>query len=100
MDTPVTYGNSQARSWIWAAATTHAENVAMPDPLTYCAGLGIEPVPLQRLEPLQLALNPLYHSGNSLKALKSCTLPQISHTYLSIDCFFLTTIEAKLLVVI
>ena len=39
--------SSWARDWILAAA------VATLDPLTYCAGLGIEPAPLQRTEPLQ-----------------------------------------------
>ena len=39
---PMTYGRSGARDWIWATAA------ATSDPLTHCAGLGIEPIPLQR----------------------------------------------------
>ena len=35
---------SLARDKIRAAAVTYATDVAMPDPLAYCVGLGIKPV--------------------------------------------------------
>ena len=34
-----------ARDQIWATVATYMATMAMPDPLTYCAGLGIEPFP-------------------------------------------------------
>lgn len=40
MAEPEAYGNSQARDRIPATAATY---IAVPDPLTYCAGPGIEP---------------------------------------------------------
>ena len=43
MATPVTSGSSQARDWIQAAAVTSVASAAMPDPLTHCTKLGIDP---------------------------------------------------------
>ena len=37
-----------------ATAVTYATSVAMPDPFTHCAGMGIEPGPPQQPKPLQL----------------------------------------------
>ena len=45
--------SSQARNSVWAAAVTYATAVAMADPLTHCARLGIKPTPLQWLGLLQ-----------------------------------------------
>ena len=47
MATPAAYGNSQARDGIQATAIVYVAAVATLDPLTYCSGLGIEPIPLQ-----------------------------------------------------
>ena len=44
----VAYESSLAMDGIWAAAVTYAVDVAVPDPLTHCARLGIEPSPLQQ----------------------------------------------------
>ena len=55
----IAYIRSWARDWIQTTAA------AMLDPLTHCAGLGIEPAPLQPHELLQI-LNPLHHSRSSL----------------------------------
>ena len=52
------YGSSWARAWIWATALTSATAAAALDPLTYCARLGIEPVPPQWPKPLQLDSEP------------------------------------------
>ena len=51
---PEAYGSSQARDWIQATAATYTPAVAMWDPLTHCAGLGIKPTPSQWPEPWQL----------------------------------------------
>ena len=40
MATPMACGSSQARDWIWPTAPA-----ALPDPLTHCAGPGIESEP-------------------------------------------------------
>ena len=53
MAAPVAYGSSQARDQILATAVTYAATVATPDPLTYCAGSGIEPAPPQQPKPLK-----------------------------------------------
>ena len=50
MTAPMAYGSSQVKDWIWATALTYTTAMAIPDPLTRCAGQGIEPVPLQQLE--------------------------------------------------
>ena len=47
MATPVAYGSSQARDWIWATAAATLE------PLTYSTRLGTEPEPPEQPEPLQ-----------------------------------------------
>ena len=53
------FESSWARDWIQAtyttavAAATYTTAVAVPDPLTHCTGLGIEPAPLQWPELLQ-----------------------------------------------
>ena len=39
------HGSSQARGEIQAAVATYTAAAATPDPLTRCAGLGIEPGP-------------------------------------------------------
>ena len=46
--------NSQARDWIQATAVAYAAAEATRDPLTRCARLGIELMPLQGPELLQL----------------------------------------------
>ena len=48
------YGIFQARDRIQAAAATHANSCVMPDPLSHCTRLGIEPMPPLRPELLQL----------------------------------------------
>ena len=37
-------GSSWANDWTLATAVTYAAAAAMPDPLTHCSGLGMEPV--------------------------------------------------------
>lgn len=54
MVTLVAHGRSQARDWIHVSAATHATVAAMPDRLTHCARLGVEPPLLQQPEQLQL----------------------------------------------
>ena len=61
------YGNSWARLWIRVIAATWTTVAATLDPLTHCAGPGIEPLPPQWPQPLQLSFNPLCHRGNSLE---------------------------------
>ena len=51
--------SSQARDQIRATVVTHTMAAVMPDPLTHCAGRGIEPVSLV------LPPTPLCHSDNS-----------------------------------
>ena len=51
---PVAYGGSSARDWIWATAETYAAAVAMLDTLTHWSGLGIKHTPPQKTEPQQL----------------------------------------------
>jgi len=66
--TSVTYWSFWARDWIWATAVTYTAAVAMLDPLTHFARLGIEPVPQQQPQLLQIqgrTLNLLCHSGNA-----------------------------------
>ena len=41
------YGSSWTRDRIWATPASYITAVAMLDPLTYCAGLGIKTAPLQ-----------------------------------------------------
>ena len=53
MATTIVYGSSWARDQIRAAAATSATAVAMPNTLTYHAGLRIEPTTLQRPKLLQ-----------------------------------------------
>ena len=50
-----------ARDWIQATVATYTTAVAMPDPLTHCAGPGIKPASWHAEMPLIL----LCHSGNS-----------------------------------
>ena len=50
---PVVCGGPQGQYCIPAAAATRAKAVAAPDPLTHCAGPGIEPQPPQRPKWLQ-----------------------------------------------
>ena len=63
MVTPMAYGGSRAREWIGAIALTYATAAAIPDPLTHCVRLGIEPMPPQRL--CSQILNSLHNSRNS-----------------------------------
>ena len=42
---PAAHGSSVASDWIQATAITCTTAVAMPDPLTHCTSLGIEPMP-------------------------------------------------------
>lgn len=46
--------SSRARAQIRAAVVWYATGVAVPDPLTHCAGVGIKPTPPLNSEPLQL----------------------------------------------
>ena len=48
MATPVAYGSSWARDWIWTTAAIYTAAVATSDPLTHCTGWEIIPSPLQR----------------------------------------------------
>ena len=43
----------EAMDWIQASAVTHATAAATPDPLTHCAGPGVQTTPPQRPEPLK-----------------------------------------------
>ena len=43
MAAPAAYGSSRAKDKIQVTATTYAAAAATPDPLTHCAGPGIEP---------------------------------------------------------
>ena len=54
MATPPAYGNSWARDCIPVAGATYVAALVTQDPLTHCTELGIEPMPLQQLELLQL----------------------------------------------
>ena len=45
MAIPTAYRSSQARNWIQAATGTYTAAAAMPDPLTHCARLRVEPTP-------------------------------------------------------
>ena len=53
MATPVAYGSSSARDWIWVTAATYTAAAAMLDPLTQWTMLGVKPMPPQWLELLQ-----------------------------------------------
>ena len=46
MAAPMACGSSQARDQIQATAAIYTTARATLDPLTHCAGLGIEPMPL------------------------------------------------------
>ena len=58
MATPMAYGSSQARDWVWASVETTL-------PLAHCAGQGIETKPQGDLSHCSWILNPLHHSVNS-----------------------------------
>lgn len=47
MATPMAYSSSFTRDWVQATTVTYATAAAMLDPLTYHAGPGINPMPLQ-----------------------------------------------------
>ena len=63
MASPIAYGISWARDWIWVTT------IAPLDPSTQCTGLGIEPPPPQQPKLLRWILNPLHHSRNSSEVL-------------------------------
>ena len=67
MVTPMAYGSSWARDWIWAAAVTYTAAVATMDPLTHWAGLGwgSNLSLCSDLSHCSWILNPLHHSRNS-----------------------------------
>ena len=54
MDASMGYVSSWARNRIQAAPGTYVAAVAILDPLSHCARLGIEPMPFQGPEPLQV----------------------------------------------
>ena len=59
---------SWARDGIQATDETYTTAVAMLDPLTYCAGPGMETVTITETSQI---INPLYHSGNFLNELNT-----------------------------
>ena len=50
MATPTAYRIPCATNWIWTIAATFAAAVAMPNTLTYCAGLEVKPVPPEQTQ--------------------------------------------------
>ena len=73
--------SSQAGDQVWVAGTTY--NLAMPDPLTSCAGLGIVQCP----GTTEMLLIPLCCSGNSrlVEILNDLKFVDMDHSPDSID---------------
>ena len=64
------YRNSWARDWIHVLAVTYATAVVMLDSLIHCAGLGIEPVPLQQPKLCDSEISPTFiYDFSNLKSL-------------------------------
>ena len=77
---PKAYGSSWARDQIWATYAAYIIAVALPDPQTHCARLGIE----LAMPETSWIVNPLHYRGNSLP----------SFFMVSLDCLFLAIPKA------
>ena len=85
------YGGSQVRDWIWAAAVTYSASAARPAPLTHCARLGIKPVSCwQQLTPLPLdsffffllfRASPMAYGGFQARGLTGATAAGLRHSH-------------------